>query len=94
MSIRPFYSHISICVCVCVFFEHCHLIAIDVDTNEHYNWQKCRAVRKFMVPNSVVMPCRWNATYESLLGTNKPFPQRIRLPVSDLCSYSDIIFMF
>ncbi|KAL1081999.1 hypothetical protein E1A91_D09G101600v1 [Gossypium mustelinum] len=25
-------------------------------------------------------PCSWNATYESLLGNNKPFPQPIPLP--------------
>ncbi|KAK2978930.1 hypothetical protein RJ640_021129 [Escallonia rubra] len=28
------------------------------------------------------VPGSWNATYESLLGTSKPFPQRIPLPVS------------
>ncbi|GKV03265.1 hypothetical protein SLEP1_g15602 [Rubroshorea leprosula] len=29
----------------------------------------------------------WKATYESLLGTNKPFPRSVPLPVSLLCLY-------
>ena len=34
------------------------------------------------IVDSIAMYCSWNATYESLLGTNKPLPQPIPLPVS------------
>lgn len=36
--------------------------------------------------------CSWNATYESLLGTNKPFPQPIPLAVSLLRSLCILVF--
>lgn len=36
----------------------------------------------------------WNATYESLLGTNKPFPQPVPLSVSCVCCKISVIALY